>query len=54
MSYAILLDKIATEFEFKIENMLHGMNDEEQLKFLIALQEWSQDSSADPFEYRRW
>ena len=53
MSYAMFLDKIATEFEFKIENMLHGMNDEEQLKFLLSLQEWAQDMFDEPFSLRR-
>lgn len=52
--YKIFLNKVAAEFESKVEGNLRSMTDAEQLKFLIALQEWSQDSSADPFEYRRW
>lgn len=53
--YRKLLDKIATEFEFRVESTILGMNDEEQLKFLIALQEWSRDSSKEPIaHYIRW
>ena len=53
--YGKLLDKIATGFEFRVESTLRGMNDEEQLKFLIALQEWSRDSSTEPIaNYMRW
>ena len=53
MSYAMFLDKIATEFEHNVESNLRSMANAEQLRYLLSLQEWAQDMFDEPFSLRR-
>lgn len=52
--YNIFLNHFADEFERYVESLLREMDEENQLKLLLALQDWATDSSDEPCTFRGW
>lgn len=50
--YKRMLNKIAEDFEEEVEQELFFMNEEEQLSFLINLEEWSNSCTSERFRFR--